>query len=129
MTREKLRAGGYSTVYSTFGDRAAALRASRTLVEERLAACANLFSLDSVYCWKGRVHHEPEVGVFIKTRRALVPRLISRLRTLHPYENPCAVEIPLARGRSQYLDWIDDCTAPVRAPGQRRRRSRAGGAR
>lgn len=112
---ERLRGGGYSIVYTTFGDRASARRASLALVQERLAACTNAFAIDSFYRWKGKVLREPEVGVMVKTRSALVPRVVSRLRELHPYENPCAVETRLARGRAPYLDWIDDCTTVRRS--------------
>jgi periplasmic divalent cation tolerance protein len=115
----RLRGGGHSIIYSTFGDRRSAARVSLALVQERLAACANSFSIDSVYRWKGEVRREPEVGVFVKTRAALVTRAIARLRELHPYENPCAVELKLARGLPAYLDWIDECTsAPRRKKGK-----------
>ena len=107
-------------VYTTFGDAPSAERASLALVSERLAASTNSFEVRSVYRWKGVVRREPEVGVLIKTSSALVPKLIARLRALHPYENPCAVEIPVGRGRREYLDWITECTTHAPAPRRRR---------
>jgi periplasmic divalent cation tolerance protein len=108
-------------IYTTFGDSRSAEQASRALVSERLAACTNSFPIDSVYRWRGQVHRAAEVGVLVKTASSLLPRAVSRLRELHPYENPCAVEIALGRGRAAYFDWISESTAPL---GTRRRRPR-----
>src|SRR5215203_6076909 len=59
------------------------------LVEERLAACVNVLpAMRSVYRWKHAVERADERQLVIKTTRARVPALESRLRTLHPYDVP-----------------------------------------
>src|SRR6476619_6365910 len=61
----------------------------RALVDERLAACVNLLpAMESVYRWEGRVEHETERQVVIKTSRDRVVALWDRVRELHPYEIP-----------------------------------------
>ncbi|WP_104526127.1 divalent-cation tolerance protein CutA [Blastococcus atacamensis] len=80
---------------------------TRTLVEERLAACGHHLSpIRSVYRWNGAVHDEPEARVALHTRRSLVPEIVSRTADLHPYDVPCVIALPLVGGNPDYLRWI-----------------------
>ena len=80
---------------------------TRTLVEERLAACGHqLAAIRSVYRWEGAVHDEPEARVGLHTRRSLVPAIVARTAELHPYDVPCVIALPLVDGSPAYLDWI-----------------------
>ncbi|TFV68177.1 UNVERIFIED_ORG: divalent-cation tolerance protein CutA [Bacillus sp. AZ43] len=80
---------------------------TRTLVEERLAACGHhVAPIRSVYRWDGEVHDEPEARVALHTRRALVPAIVGRAGELHPYEVPCVIALPLVGGNPDYLAWI-----------------------
>jgi len=86
-------------------DAAAAL--AKTVVDERLAACANILPpLRSVYRWQDKIQDEPEVLVLFKTQRALFDRLRARIVELHPYELPEVVALPVEQGHPAYLDWI-----------------------
>ena len=88
---------------------------TRTLVEDRLAACGhNLAGVRSIYRWDGAVHDEPEARVGLHTRRALVPEIVERTAQLHPYDVPCVIALPLVDGNPQYLDWIGAETRPAR---------------
>jgi periplasmic divalent cation tolerance protein len=89
------------------GSRAEALRIGRALVEERLAACANVIDgLSSLYWWRGRLEEAGEALLVLKTRGELVPALIERTRQLHSYECPSVVALPIAAGNPDYLRWI-----------------------
>jgi periplasmic divalent cation tolerance protein len=91
-------------------DRAEAL--ARQLVEERLAACVNLYPpMVSVYRWKGLVEQDAERQVVIKTTREKVAGLERRLRQLHSYELPEFVVLAVDDGSSAYLSWVKDVTA------------------
>ena len=80
---------------------------TRTLVEERLAACGHqLAAIRSVYRWEGAVHDEPEARVALHTRRSLVPAIVVRTGELHPYDVPCVIALPLVGGHPGYLDWV-----------------------
>ena len=87
---------------------------TRTLVEERLAACGHqIAAIRSVYRWEGAVHDEPEARVALHTRRALVEALTARVVALHPYDVPCVIALPLVGGNPAYLRWIaEETTAP-----------------
>ncbi len=86
---------------------------TRTLVEERLAACGHLLdAIRSVYRWQGAVHDEPEARVALHTRRSLVAAIVARTAELHPYEVPCVIALPLVGGNPAYLRWIAEETRP-----------------
>lgn len=83
-----------------------AQRISRKIVEERLAACANIVRGNSIYNWKGELEEEEEVFVYFKTDEKHYNALEARLRELHPYEVPMIVALPVKDGLSHYLSWI-----------------------
>ena len=116
----------HALIYVTAPDRDTAARLARSVVEARLAACANILpGIQSVYWWKGTIETADEAALVLKTRTALVPRLTAELRRLHPYECPCIVALPIVAGNPGFLRWIDAETRP--AP--RRRPARRTGAR
>jgi periplasmic divalent cation tolerance protein len=95
------------SVYVTAADRAQAEALGRALVEERLAACANVLDgLTSIYRWEGEIRRDQEAAVLLKTRAALLPRVEARIRELHGYDLPCVVAWPIAGGSAAYLAWI-----------------------
>lgn len=99
-------------IYVTASNHEEALRLGRTLVEERLAACANLLGpITSVYRWEGRVNQDDEVALVLKTRADLADRLIDRARALHSYSCPCVVALPITAGNPAFLEWIGTETA------------------
>ena len=80
---------------------------TRTLVEERLAACGQLIEpIRSIYRWDGAVHDEAEARVAVHTRRALVDAIVARADELHPYDVPCVLAVPLTGGNPAYLAWL-----------------------
>ncbi|WP_346622106.1 divalent-cation tolerance protein CutA [Blastococcus montanus] len=84
---------------------------TRTLVEERLAACGHqLAPIRSVYRWEGAVHDEAEARVALHTRSSLVPAVVARTHELHPYDVPCVIALPLLAGNPAYLRWVADET-------------------
>jgi len=95
--------------FATAPDWETAARIARALVEERLAACANLVpGVRSIYRWQGRVEDESEVLLLLKTRADRVDALGARLRALHPYDLPELVALPAVGGLAGYLDWVRD---------------------
>jgi periplasmic divalent cation tolerance protein len=106
-------------VTTTLPDREAATRIGRRLVEERLAACAQVVGpVSSVYWWQGEVESAGEWYCHLKTTSARVPALIGRIRELHPYDTPEIVALPVVEGDAAYLRWIAESVAdPSLHPG------------
>lgn len=81
----------------------------RAIVEERLAACANIVpGVRSIYRWEGKVCDDAEVLMVVKTQQALFDRLEARVKGLHPYDCPEIIALPIVRGHAPYLQWIAD---------------------
>ena len=98
---------GAVLVYMTAGDKAEATRIGRVLVEEKLAACANVLDgMTSVYRWQGEVCEDAETVLIAKTTDALAVALTERVKALHSYDCPCIVTLPIAGGNTAFLDWI-----------------------
>jgi periplasmic divalent cation tolerance protein len=94
-------------VYVTTGSRAEAAKIGRTIVKERLAACANVVpEIASFYWWEGTVQEDSEASLILKTRRELTENVISRVKELHSYDCPCVVSFPIAGGNIDFLNWI-----------------------
>jgi periplasmic divalent cation tolerance protein len=94
-------------VYVTAGSEEEAQRLARTIVGERLAACANILGgMRSIYWWEGEVNEAVETVVVFKTRADRFDALAARVEALHSYECPCVVALPVTTGLPGYLDWI-----------------------
>jgi periplasmic divalent cation tolerance protein len=85
----------------------AAAEMAKTVVNEKLAACANILpAARSIYRWKGKVEDANEVLVLLKTRHEHFDRIRARILELHPYEVPEVLAIPVEQGYYPYLEWL-----------------------
>jgi periplasmic divalent cation tolerance protein len=100
----------YYDIYVTTRDEAEAKKIGETLVAERLAACANIHPIGSIYCWRGEIERASEAALLLKTRADLVSEVIIRVRALHSYEVPCIIATPIETGNPTYLKWISEST-------------------
>lgn len=83
---------------------------TRSLVDQRLAACGHLVPIRSIYRWAGEVEDEHETRVAVHTRLSLVDRIVSEANDRHPYEVPCVIATPIVGGNPAYVRWILDQT-------------------
>ena len=96
-------------VLSTCPDRDTARQLAERLVEQRLAACANIVpGLESIYEWKGKIERDSEVLLIIKTRQDHYERVEATIQQYHPYELPEILQVSLNGGLRSYLEWIDN---------------------
>ena len=94
-------------VFTTLPSADKAAELAKALVDERLAACANLLpAVRSIYRWQVKVQDENEVLVLLKTRAEHLERLKLRILELHPYELPEVLAVPVEAGYQPYLDWL-----------------------
>ena len=85
---------------------------TRSLVDDRLCACGHNFKeIRSIYRWQGTVHDEREARVALHTRHALVPSILERVDSQHPYEVACVIALPLVGGSDAYAQWVRDETS------------------
>src|SRR5690606_21389089 len=95
----------------TCPDEASARAIADALVEEGLAACVSeLPGVRSTYRWEGRLAHDREIQLLIKTTDARLEALTARLVALHPYELPELLAVEANRGLAPYLEWVAEQT-------------------
>mgnify|MGYP000846363324 CR=1 FL=1 len=106
---------GFIQVTTTTATREDAERIAHSLVETRLAACVQIVGpIESVYRWKGKVETADEWLCLIKSREGHYGAIEQAIRSLHPYETPEIIAMPLTAGSRDYLDWLGDSLAPPR---------------
>lgn len=92
-------------------NRDVALEIARALIERKLAACVNILAeCTSVYRWQGKIETAGEVPLLIKTRVALYDDVEAAIKSLHPYELPEIIAVPIERGLPEYLEWVNTAT-------------------
>ena len=102
MSDEKL-------VISTAGSKEEASHIAIPLVEAQLAACVNIVGpIESIYRWQGKIESAPEFLLLVKTVASQSAAVITRIRELHSYDLPEAIEIRIDGGSADYLKWIAD---------------------
>ena len=98
---------GIVSVYATFSSEAEACRIGRAVVEERLAACANILGpCRSIYRWEGKIEEAAEVAAVFKTSADTAERLIGRIAELHSYEVPAIAVWPVGAAHPAYAEWV-----------------------
>jgi periplasmic divalent cation tolerance protein len=95
-------------VSTTVATLAAAQRVARTLVERRLAACAEIAPIESFYTWQGKVANDAEFRVLFKTTDARYPEIEAAIRELHDYELPAIDAVAIERVSEPYRQWVED---------------------
>ena len=94
-------------IYMTVGSKAEARKIGQELVTTRLAACVNILDqMNSFYMWDGQVQDDTEVVMIAKTTEDRVPDLIEKVKSLHSYDCPCIVSLPVSGGHQAFLKWI-----------------------
>ncbi len=98
-------------IYTTCATADEADQIARTLVQERLVACANRGEkIFSQYMWEGQLESGPEIPLLLKTRAALFERVRQRLRVLHSYKTPAIIALPAAQADPDYVAWVEQMT-------------------
>ena len=99
-------------VYMTAGSFEEAKSIGQILVGQNLAACVNLLeNMTSIYNWEDKMEESQEVIMIAKTRKTLMPKLIEKVNSLHSYDCPCILELPIQGGNLNFLSWIKSQTA------------------
>ena len=99
-------------VYITVGSLEEAKGIGQILVGQNLVACVNLLeNMTSIYNWEDKMEESQEVIMIVKTRKTLMPKLIEKVNSLHSYDCPCILELPIQGGNLNFLSWIKSQTA------------------
>ena len=98
----------YSIIYITTSDSEEAKQIAKNLLEEKMIACANIIPvMESIYWWEGELEEDVESILLVKTSSKLVDKVIDRVKEIHSYQTPCALELQIKNGSKEYLEWLD----------------------
>ena len=102
-------------IYSTFPDKASAVAVAKTILQEKQAACINIFpAVFSLYEWEGKLEEAEEVVMIAKTAKSLAGELTERIISLHSYSCPCVVVLPVEGGNDGFLQWVSGKALGIR---------------
>lgn len=94
-------------VFCTISDEEKAAEIARSLVNLKLAPCANIVPrVRSIYTWKNVIYDEGESLIIMKTRKSLVDLLKQKIKELHPYEVPEIIAFDVTDVHQPYLEWV-----------------------
>ena len=112
-TLKKGRKGDYIVVFITAGSIEEAEKIGNGLVTEKLAACANIIHpLKSIFFWEGKLCHENEVLMIVKSIGRLFNQLKDYVKKNHRYKVPEIIAIPIIEGSPDYLLWLSESCKP-----------------
>jgi len=108
----------YVVVIVTVAKREEAVKIVRSLLEEKLIACANIVGpISSIFWWEGKIDEASEFLVFMKSHGNHFERLSEKVAEIHSYEVPEIIALPIIKGAPSYLEWLSDSLQPVSGHG------------
>ena len=101
----------YLVVFITTSSYDEARKIASALVVQRKAACVNIVpKVNSLFRWKGKIEEAEESLMVVKTRAELFPEVVSTVKSIHSYEVPEIIALPIIEGNADYLAWLKEET-------------------
>lgn len=97
-------------VYTTVASAQEAQSLAHALVERRLAACAQISQIESVYTWQGAVQQSPEFRILFKTTASQYPAVEAAIRELHSYDLPAIYAVAFEQACEPFAAWVQSCS-------------------
>jgi periplasmic divalent cation tolerance protein len=98
----------YIIAITTTPSKNEAEKIAKTLLEERLIACANIIGpVQSLFWWQSKIDEAQEHLILMKTRKDLFSKLSEKVKALHSYQVPEIIAMPIVEGFKPYLEWLE----------------------
>jgi periplasmic divalent cation tolerance protein len=98
----------YSVIITTTSSKNDAEKIIRPLLEEKLAACIQIYDIKSFYSWEGKINEDNEQILLIKAKSDLYKEIEESIRKNHTYDVPEIIQLPILNGSASYLNWIEE---------------------
>lgn len=105
-SRDEAAGAGLLAVFTTTETREEARTMASVVVERRLAACAQISEIESIYAWKGDMRREIEFRLLLKTTKRQYAAVEAVIRELHPYELPAIFAVGVEHAWGPYAEWV-----------------------
>ena len=97
----------YIIILVTAKDRKEAEQIAKGLLEAKLVACANIIEgVQSLFWWQGKIDSSKEVLLILKTKKILFKKVSTKVKSLHSYQTPEIIALPIVHGSEDYLQWL-----------------------
>ena len=97
----------YIVVLITAKDKKEAAKMAQGLLEAKLIACANIVAdVQSLFWWQGKIDSSKEILLILKTKKILFKRVVAKVKSLHSYQTPEIIALPIIAGSEDYLKWL-----------------------
>ncbi|XP_050837072.1 protein CutA [Serinus canaria] len=101
--------GTHSVAFVTCLNEHIARDIARAIMDRRLAACVSILpKSSSLYFWKGELEESTEILLLVKTRTSKIGELSNYVRSIHPFEIPEIISLPIDQGNPAYLQWMEE---------------------
>src|ERR1035437_3596246 len=98
---------GIVFAYITTKNKPEAKKIGKVLLQERLAACINIFDgMSSMYWWKEKIEEANENVLIAKTTKKLFSKLSKKVKSIHSYSVPCILQLEVKDGNKEYVKWL-----------------------
>ena len=94
-------------IYITCKNKEEAKKIALALIKERLAACCNIFPVESIVWWRGKIVKSREAVLIVKTLKKNFKKVEKEVKRLHSYTTPCILEIPIIKSSQDFLNWLE----------------------
>ncbi len=95
-------------IFITAKDTREAKKISQALVRAHLVACVNIVpGIRSLFWWEGKVDSAKEVLMIVKTKKSCFKKIVKMVKSLHSYQTPEIVGLPIVEGDDAYLKWLE----------------------
>lgn len=102
----------YIVIFITASNKEEAEKIANKLVENKLAACVNIVdNVRSLFWWEAKIDSANETLMIVKSRKSHLARIIKLVKSLHSYQTPEIIALPIIGGDKNYLKWIDESLA------------------
>jgi periplasmic divalent cation tolerance protein len=98
----------YGIVLVTASSEAEANSIAEALVHSKLAACVSVMPIRSLYTWKDKLYNEAEWQLVVKTDLNSFAQIEAKIRSMHSYEVPEIIALPIVQGSPPYLQWVTE---------------------
>ncbi len=99
----------FAFFYTTTPDVNVGRQIAQSLVEAKLAACVNLIPhITSFYCWENKMQEQAECILLIKSKSSLSPQIQEKILSMHPYDCPAILQLPIEQGAADFLKWAEN---------------------
>src|SRR3989338_7296175 len=93
----------------TAKDSEEAEKIAKHLLQKKLIACSNIIKgVQSLFWWQGKVDEASESLLILKTNQKNLQSIIKEVKSVHSYDVPEVIALPIIAGNPDYLKWVNE---------------------